>query len=167
MRRFHRLHGPAEFGFAAYVALYPFCNMEYLDEEDVSDKPIRVFHGVADDWTPIETVRRYVNKLQRAGKDAELVEFEGAYHSYDGVGDAKIYVPSVQNPGKCLYLEQPRGMVINRETSLPDGPEDRCVTLGGTLGYHRAAHEATTAAVTELFSRIFELGRTPERLSRA
>jgi dienelactone hydrolase len=157
MRRFHRFHGPSNAGFVGHVALYPFCNVEYIAEDDVFDHPIRIFHGTADDMTPIDTVRRYATKLQKAGKDASLVEFDGAYHSYDVVGEEKIYIPSLQNPGKCVSEERQPGVVINRDSGQPDSADDPCVRRGVTLGYHRAAHEATRAALAEEFSRIFGL----------
>ncbi|MEK7713923.1 MAG: dienelactone hydrolase family protein [candidate division NC10 bacterium] len=83
LRRFARMHGPAGLTFAAHVAFYPICQRRFIDEEDVTDRPIRVFHGEADDWTPIEFCRKYVERLRRAGKDATLVAYPGAHHGFD------------------------------------------------------------------------------------
>lgn len=163
MRRFLRMHAPSDVGFAAHIGLYPFCNMQYLEEEDVADAPIRIFHGAADDMTPLDTVQRYIGRLQQARKDAELIAFDGAYHNYDIEGEEKIHLPALQNPGKCFTEERAPGVVINRDSGLPDSPDDPCVGRGTTFGYHRAAHEATKAAVTELFSQVFKLSAPARR----
>jgi dienelactone hydrolase len=52
MRRFQRVYGPASSEFAAYIPFYARCDTPYIDDEDVSDKPIRLFHGVNDDYVP-------------------------------------------------------------------------------------------------------------------
>jgi dienelactone hydrolase len=53
LMRFRGLHGPDDREFAAYVAFYPLCNTTYLDDERVSDRPIRIFHGSADNIAPL------------------------------------------------------------------------------------------------------------------
>ena len=54
---FQRLHGPASARFAHHIAFYPGCYFKYVDDEAVTTRPIRIFHGTADDWTPIEPCR--------------------------------------------------------------------------------------------------------------
>jgi len=56
-----------------HIAFYPGCQRRLLGEEDVSDRPIRIFNGEADDWTPIRPCREYVERLRRSGKDAALI----------------------------------------------------------------------------------------------
>jgi dienelactone hydrolase len=76
LRRFQRFHGPPGLVFAAHIALYPICQRRFIDGEDVSGRPIRVFHGEEDDWVPIGPCREYaVERLRRAGKDATLVAY--------------------------------------------------------------------------------------------
>lgn len=72
LKRFQRMHAPGGLEFAAYVAFYPICIRTYIDDEQVSDRAIRIFHGAADDWVPVEPCRDYVTRLRRAGKDATL-----------------------------------------------------------------------------------------------
>jgi dienelactone hydrolase len=76
LRRFQRFHGPPGLVFAAHITLYPPCQRRFIDGEDVSGRPIRVFHGEEDDWVPIGPCREYVvERLRRAGKDATLVAY--------------------------------------------------------------------------------------------
>jgi len=83
LTRFHRMHGPAGAAFAAFLPFYPFCNYRFVADAQVSERPIRIFHGAADDWTPIGPCRGYVERLRRAGKDVQLIEYPGAPHAFD------------------------------------------------------------------------------------
>jgi predicted esterase len=57
MRRFQRVYGPESAEFAAYIPFYARCDTPYIDDEQVSDHPIRLFHGVDDDYVPIDGCR--------------------------------------------------------------------------------------------------------------
>jgi len=83
LRRFHRMHGPAGLRFAAHLAFYPGCWITFVDDEKVTHQPIRLFHGSADDWTPVEPCRTYVARLRHAGANVELIEYPGAPHGFD------------------------------------------------------------------------------------
>jgi len=82
--RLQRLWMNGNHDFAAYLAFYPAtCNREFLQEAEVSDRPLRIFQGTADDWTPIGPCRAYVQKMQRAGKDVEIFAYVVSHHSLD------------------------------------------------------------------------------------
>jgi dienelactone hydrolase len=81
--RFRKMYGPPNTEFAAHIGLYTPCGVTYRDDDKVTGKPIRLFHGIADDLTPIEPCRQYVERLKKAGVDVALAEYPGAYHAYD------------------------------------------------------------------------------------
>ena len=82
-RRFHRMYARADADFAVYLSLYPPCSRTYIDDTDVVERPIRIFHGTADDAAPLAQCLSYVKRLQAAGRDAQLTEYEGACHGFD------------------------------------------------------------------------------------
>src|SRR5262249_30713016 len=47
--RFKDMYGPQGIEFAAHIALYAPCVRTYRDDGTVTGKPIRMFHGIADD----------------------------------------------------------------------------------------------------------------------
>ena len=49
MKRFQHTHLSAGQEFAAYIPFYTGCNVLYRDDEDIADKPLRLFHGIDDD----------------------------------------------------------------------------------------------------------------------
>lgn len=67
LTRFQRLHGPAGARFSQHIAFYPPCFFTYIDDEAVTDRPIRLFQGTADDLAPLERCRAYVDRLRRRG----------------------------------------------------------------------------------------------------
>jgi dienelactone hydrolase len=160
LKRFQRMHGTAGREFAAHVAFYPICARTYIDDEVVSDRPIRVFHGEADDWLPVEHCRRYVARLQRAGRDANLTAYPGALHAFDGEGlPPTLRLPNVQRGPRCLIDERPAGVMVNRETGQPFTLDDACVERGATIGYHPQAHQQALVAVKALLSATLTPGR--------
>jgi dienelactone hydrolase len=149
MRRFQRLYGSVNTEFAAYIPFYARCDTPYIDDEDVSDKPIRLFHGVSDDYVPIDGCRRYVQRLLRAGKDVVLTEYPGARHAFDNPLYQPVrFMPDAQLPNRCRREERPGGVIINLDTGQPFSSMDACVTRGASLGYDPDSHADSIKAVT-------------------
>jgi dienelactone hydrolase len=151
LTRFHRLHGPAAARFAQHIVFYPGCYFKYVDDEAVTDRPIRIFHGTADDWTPIEPCRAYVERLRRAGKDAQITEYAGAHHGFDRPRAAPPFrMVGAQTARHCFWEERPQGRLVNRESGLPFSISDPCVLRGVTVGPDPVAYAAALQAVKAL-----------------
>jgi dienelactone hydrolase len=148
LTRFQRLHGPAGVRFAHHIAFYPPCLVTYVGDLAVTDRPIRLFHGAADDLAPIEPCRAYVEGLRRAGADAQITEYASAHHGFDrpGAGPVRRH-PREQNGSRCRWEERPEGEIVNRDTRQPFGFADPCVVLGGTSGPDPAAYGQALQAV--------------------
>jgi dienelactone hydrolase len=140
LSRFRRRYGPAGLTFAAHIALYPGCLVRYVEDDDVTG-PIRILAGTADDWTAIGPCRDYVERLRRAGRDAELKEYPGALHGFDASYlPATLRRPKAISTAACTLVERPMGEIINADTGQPFAFTDACVRRGPTLGYDPAAH---------------------------
>jgi dienelactone hydrolase len=154
MRRFQRLWGPPGIEFAAYIPFYARCDIRFLDDENLSDHPIRFFHGSADDYVPVEPTRRYVDRLQRAGKDVQLTVYEGARHCFDNPLNPSVFsLPDAIHCNDCRREEKQPGNIINLGTGKTFSWNDPCVTRGATVGYDRHAHEDATSIVKEFLRR--------------
>ena len=57
MKRFQRMHNNGGIEFATSIPFYPECDTAFLDDENVTDAPIRIFHGVADDYVSLPRCR--------------------------------------------------------------------------------------------------------------
>ena len=86
LKRFQRMYATPGTGFALYLPFYAPCSTSYVDDVDVVDRLIRLFHGTADDAAPIAHCRSYEERLQKAGKDVELTEYAGTHHGFDNPG---------------------------------------------------------------------------------
>jgi dienelactone hydrolase len=153
LKRFWAMHGPAGgLGFAGYIAFYPTCNRRFVDGLDVVDKPIRIFHGTADDYIPVAGCRLYVDGLKQAGKDITLCEYAGAYHGFDNpVRKDVVKAAQAQTTRNCPLLEEgPDGRIMNSRTKQPfTYASDACVERGTTLAYNAAAYGEALKAVKE------------------
>jgi dienelactone hydrolase len=154
--RFRRMHGPVGVEFAAYIPFYPSCSTTFLDDEQVSDRPIRVFHGSADDYVSVEPCRSYVERLRGAGKDVQLTEYAGARHAFDNPLYTKpLSLPDAVIIKQCLRKERPGGEIVNLETGQPFTWSDACVIRGATVGYDPiATAEAIKAVKAFLISTL-------------
>ena len=152
-----RMYGLEGATFAAYVPFYAPCFTTYIGDEDVSEKPIRLFHGAADDYVPVAPCRAYVERLSKVGKDVTLVEYPDAHHAFDNpllkVGPA----PQSQTTRRCMMTEEPVGTIINAVTKQPFTMEDPCVERGPNLGYNAAATASATQAVKEFLQVTLKL----------
>jgi dienelactone hydrolase len=158
MRRFQRMWGPPNIEFAAYIPFYARCDTPYLEDENVSDHPIRFFHGAADDYVPVAPTRLFVERLKRAGKDVQLVVYEGARHSFDNpLNPAVLSFPEAMLSNNCRRAEKEPGNVVNLDTGKPFTWNDACVTRGATVGYSPGAREESVKAVKDFLRAQFNL----------
>jgi dienelactone hydrolase len=135
MKRFANRYGPADGRkFAAHIAFYPGCHVEYLEGRDLTNRPIRIFHGEADDVLSIASCREYVARLREAGNDVALSGYPGAHHSFDN----RLRKEPERDQGdsfiRCRVEESPRGQLLNSDTQQPFNTQDPCVDRGRTLG---------------------------------
>jgi dienelactone hydrolase len=65
--------------FAAAVAFYPGCDPPAAPIE--TDTLILI--GEADDWTPVQRCKRWVELVQRDGHAVQLKSYPGALHAFD------------------------------------------------------------------------------------
>ena len=159
LKRFQQMHGPGETKFAAHIAFYAPCNTGYIGDEEVSDCPILLFHGTADNYVSIEPCRSYVERLRRIGKNVQLTEFQGAQHVFDNpLYTPPFVLPDAVTTSRCLLEERADGEIVNVATGKPFSPSDACVSRGATLGYDAAATDEATRAVRAFVAATFRLG---------
>jgi dienelactone hydrolase len=151
LKRFHAMHGPADgLAFAGHIAFYPTCNRNFLDAEATTGKPIRIFHGTADDYIPVGSCRIYVQRLKKAGNDITLTEYVGAHHGFDNPArKAPVKAAQAQTTRNCPVIEEaPGGRLLNSQTKVPfTYASDPCVERGTTLAFDASAYEQALAAV--------------------
>jgi dienelactone hydrolase len=151
LKRFQHLYGPPGARFAHHVAFYAPCYYTFVGDLAVTDRPIRLFHGTADDFAPLELCRAYVERLRRAGADAQITEYAGAHHAFDRPdGGPARRSPREQNASRCFWEERPEGHLVNRDSGQPFSLSDPCVVRGGTFGPDPAAYRAALQAVKAL-----------------
>ena len=157
--RFKQMHGPADVGFAAHIGFYTPCNVAYRGDDKVTGAPIRLFHGIADDYVSIEPCRTYVSRLKAAGADVSLTEYPDAYHAFDNFSypPGLVHVPQGQTTRNCLIEERDNGLAYNAKTGRPYDLNDPCVEKGPHVAYNEAAHEASVAAVKSFLTAQFDL----------
>ena len=157
LRRFERLYAAPGTQFAVHLVFYTNCGTSFIDGDDVANRPIRLFHGTADDVAPVETCRSYVARLQRAGKDVRLMELSGAHHGFDNVAGKVRRLEQAQTPGHCLLQETTVGVLVERQSGMPFTFDLPCVRRGVTVGHDASAHERVLKEVKATLQQVFRL----------
>ena len=159
LKRFQRMHGPAGLEFAAYLSFYAPCSTTYIDDTDASEKPIRQFHGVADDYVPVAPCRSYFERLKQAGKDAALSEYANAHHAFDYalLPPTPLALPRAPTFRRCSLREDPAGVIVSAETRRPFTFADACVEHGPHVAFDAAATNAAGDNVKLLLRETFKL----------
>lgn len=158
LKRFQRMWDSSGIDPAAYIALYPPCVTTYIDDTDVSDHPIRMFHGISDDYVEIGPCRAYYASLKGTAKDVQMTEFADTWHAYDFP-----FLPSTPTVVKdaetthCVLKEGPIGTIINTATQKPFTYADKCVGRNPHVAYSATSTRATEEAVESLLKRVFKL----------
>lgn len=155
LKRFQRMHGTPGVEFAAFIPFYASCGTTFHEDEDMTDKPVRIFHGTADEMVPIGPCRAYVGRLQARGKDVRLTEYEGAGHVFDWQALKKpVRLDKAQSTRHCELVEAEDGVVVNAKTRQPFTYSDPCVELGGSIAYDETASAAVRKAVREIVDTV-------------
>jgi dienelactone hydrolase len=157
--RFRKLYDPVKVGFAAHIGLYTPCNVQYRDDYKVTGAPIRLFHGIADDYVAIAPCRAYVERLKAAAVNVVLTEYPDAFHAYDGTTfSPPVQLLQAQTTRNCTLREGDNGQVLNAKTGAIYTLNDPCVERGPHIGFNQGAYQATVKAVREFLSATFKLG---------
>ena len=124
LKRFQKTWNPGGIEPAAYIALYPPCITTFIGDTDVSEHPIRMFHGISDDYVEIGPCRDYFARLQKTAKDVKMTEFPDTWHAYDGLQlPATPTVAQNSQTTHCVLKEEPLGVSsIPRRTSRSPMP---------------------------------------------
>ena len=150
LNRFHRMHGPEGLSFAAFIPLYANCGTTFLDDEDLLDRPVRMFHGSADNYVPVAPCRAYLQRLKAKGRDVQLTEYPDAGHVFDGKAfKTPLIVPNWQTFRKCALAETQAGTIVNTQTNQVFANGDPCIELGPTVVYNEKASNEVRTAVAE------------------
>ena len=158
LRRFQKLWDAEGIEPAAYIALYPPCITTYIDDTNVSDHPIRMFHGVSDHYVEIGPCRSYLGRLRTTAKDVKMVEYPDTWHAFDY--PLVPPTPTVVQNGQtthCVLKEEPVGVIINTDTREPFSYNDRCVGRNPHIAYSASSTQTTETAVKDLLRTVFKL----------
>lgn len=160
IQRFKAHHGPAApLEFAGFIAMYPTCNRSFLDA-DVGSKPIRIFHGLADDYIPSAECRAYVDRLRKSGKDIEIVEYPGAQHVFDNVAlRTPTRLAQAQTTRGCPLIEETADRrLVNSQTKQPfTYAADPCVQRGTTIGHNAEAHASAVREIRQFVGTVLKV----------
>jgi dienelactone hydrolase len=150
MQRFQTGYGGGNW-FAAHIGLYTPCNVSYDGDTRLTGAPIRMYHGITDDYVNIIPCRDYVGRLKAAGVDVTLTEFPDSQHGFDSPTAPPILaVPKAQSTRDCRMKEGPDGVILNVATGKPFVQKaDTCVAIGAHVGHNVAATDATRVAVLQ------------------
>jgi dienelactone hydrolase len=158
VKRFQKMHSTGGLAFAAHIPFYPTCNTTFIDDENVTDAPIRIFHGSADDFVPVAPCRSYVERLRKVGKNVELTEYPGARHVFDGMQfKTPLKLPDAHNTRNCRLEEIADGIIVNSQTKQRFTYSDPCVERGAAVAYQEEAHKASLQAVKEILGANLKL----------
>lgn len=159
LKRFHKLQGTgSDNDFSAYLAFYPSCVTRYKEDTDIVKKPIRIYHGTADNYNPIAPCRKYVQQLIANGNNVELHEYAGAYHVFDYRKLTKpLVLKKAQTTRNCVLAEVDDGKIINTRTGERFEYTDNCVEYGPTIAFNESAYKQSREDVLSFLNTKFGL----------
>jgi dienelactone hydrolase len=159
LKRFHQMWNTSGAEFAAYIPFYPDCMTTYISDTEVAEKPIRIFHGTPDNYNPVASCKRYVERLRAAGRDVQLTEYPNAQHGFDNpLGTpAPSTAKGAQTVRNCRLAEEPKGVLINAVSKQPFTYKDPCVETDPHVNYDAEATRAAHVAVKDFLRTTFKM----------
>ena len=166
MKRFQQMYGPPNVEFAAYLPFYGgSCANSFFEDEQVSDRPIRMFQGQKDDYNFAEPCQKYAERLKRAGKDVQITIYPDARHAFDNpLLPAVLSYPDAVVITHCSLKERVGGEMINPDTGKPFTWQDACLTRGASVGFDANAYGEAKKAVKAFLTDTFKLTPTAAQL---
>lgn len=119
------LSDPPRVRFIAGIAVYPDCT-PYVGLK--LSAPLLVLIGEADDWTPVATCKRLMDRLPDGNPSVSMQVYSGAHHGFDDSTISRAYRPDFHN------------------NHAPGG-------RGATVGYDRSAHQLAIRDVRDFVTR--------------
>jgi dienelactone hydrolase len=159
LTRFNKLWNKSGVQFAAYIPFYPDCATSYAGETDIAERPIRIFHGMPDDYNPVASCKPYIQRLRETGRDVALTEYPDAQHGFDTPLNpgAVLVATGAQTVRGCRIREAEGGVLLNVSTQQPFSYKDDCVQLNPHVGGNAEATQAARLAVTDFVRQVFKL----------
>jgi dienelactone hydrolase len=153
--RFKSAYGSAN-TFAAHIGMYTPCNTRFTDDTKVSRVPIRLFHGVTDDYVNIVPCRDFVAELKAAGANVSLTEYPDTQHAFDTPTlPTTVLVPKAQSTRDCRLKEGRNGIILNAATQAPFSiKSDACMAIGAHVRYNPEATAAARGAVSGFIKQV-------------
>jgi len=157
LKRFQQLHGSISgHEFAAYIPFYPSCITRYKDDENIASRPVRIFHGSADNYNPVAPCRIYVEQLRKNGKDVVLLEYANAHHVFDYKKLTKpVILAKAQTTRACELQETMDGTIVNTQSGKPFIYSDPCVEHGPIVAFNQDAYDKAKQTLHDFISTIF------------
>jgi dienelactone hydrolase len=156
-QRFSDAFAPRGARFAAHIAFYGGCETAYIDDTKLTGAPVRLFHGLADDYVPAAPCKDYVQRLKAAGADVQLFEYAGAHHAFDTRLPGPIPLPQAITIRKCSLAEQSPGNIVNKATGKPLAMTDACIERGTTIAPSTSALEESRKEVAVFLKSHFKM----------
>lgn len=145
--------------FALHIALYASCSIPYKGAP-VSDAPILLLLGGADDYTPSAHCGRYADWLREHGGNVDMTIIENGHHGFD-LSTRPRYLRRAQSARDCgmdILLNPVEGQLWGSEQVLQGEEIDSylrgCMQRGGTVGGNPAALAQAVDEVETAVSRF-------------
>ena len=128
VKRFQRMWAPEGLELAAYVSFYPGCNYTFNEEEQVTDRPVRILMGDKDQLGWSVPCEDYVNRLRKAGKDFEITIIPGVHHAFDRPEASSKPYTTGPHPTYCLWQEE-KDFGLVQVTEVSEAFYAGCLTI--------------------------------------
>ena len=120
VKRFQKMWGAPGLEFAASVPMYPVCNFKYVEDDIMSDEPIRIHIGDLDQYGSAESCVKYVERLRLKGKDITVTVYPGVHHAFDAKitgkgGPQTTFKQKGRFFSQCNFEENTDSSVLNEE----------------------------------------------------
>jgi dienelactone hydrolase len=146
--RFQKMYGKSDIQFAAHISVYGGCGTTFLQDEALTQRPVLLLHGTADNWVPIGPCREYAARLSKSGMNVRLIEYPDASHVFDAPSLREpVKLPQALTGRNCRFAEVEGGSLINAATKQPFSLSDPCFEKGVTIAYNEAAAKMAHADV--------------------
>ena len=134
VKRFQKMWGAPGLEFAASVPMYPVCNFKYVEDDVMSDEPIRIHIGDLDQYGSAESCVKYVERLHLKGKDITITVYPGVHHAFDAKittqhGPQTTFKQKGRFFSQCNFEENTDSSVLNEE-NLGEGFQQILTQVG-------------------------------------